>query len=73
MSDKVGPLQRQVVALYREYGPMAPWEACAKFSEPAGKWKRISELKTMGLLKETGEARRNPLTGRHGAVLEAVI
>lgn len=70
LSGKAGTMRRTLLEAFDRRGPMTPEEVSlvAGYGAADGAWKRVSDLKTNGLIEPTGETRPGS-QGREQAVL----
>ncbi len=67
------PSHLRILEAFRTYGPMVPDELAAHIGRSALYVRpRCSELRAMGLLRATGESRRNATSGLSAVVLAIV-
>ena len=64
------PAHQHILEAFRAYGPMVPDELADRIGRSVLYVRpRCSELRAMGLLRATGESRRNPTSGLSAVVL----
>ena len=71
--SKANQMRERVTECYRTFGPMTA-DQCAAYlrSTPLAIRPRVSELHTMGILRDTGRKERNRLSRKFAAILELV-
>ena len=64
------PAHQRILDAFRVYGPMVPDELAERIGRSTLYVRpRCSELRAMGLLRATGQSRRNPTSGLSAVVL----